>query len=328
MNINPKLFTPLREEFLNQVSTKTRQTYRIRLKRFFKYLEEQQITDLEQVEKYLILQYCKEVLEPRKILKETKQRTYGLIRRYFDFIYENKAFPHKYELPILYNFTEWITPDLLERRSKELPEIFDLSKIILHAKKINVRMYIYLVLMAFNGARDSEIRSIKLADIHEMTAQIRLKSGLKSISFIYFLSGSIDKHMKKGQVIYFVPKQLYHSHEWKFYLEQVKLFKTPVFLFQTHHDPRFIVYRCTNRNLKNYAQKEGLGDLRWSTHIFRNVLNEKRMEMGCDSALRSILLNQTPSGTNAKHYLKKCNQIQRRYQYWEKFTPPDLLEIF
>jgi hypothetical protein len=51
-----------------------------------------------------------------------------------------------------------------------------------------------------------------------------------------------------------------------------------------------------------------------------------RVENGLlDAGIRSILLNQTPSGINSKHYLKKFTQNdksgQKRLELYDKFFP-------
>jgi hypothetical protein len=148
---------------------------------------------------------------------------------------------------------------------------------------------------------------------------------MEDIEFSYIITGTEKNNRKRGQAIYFLPKRLEKSLEWKLYLKQIHYLPEPIYLFQTtQFPPGYISQKGISKNLKKYEQKLGLGTL-VNPHIFRDVLNEIRMDQGCDPALREILINQVSKGTNAKHYLKKCKQIQNRFDYWEKFTP-DILK--
>lgn len=319
---------PLREQFMNQYSEKSKRTYRGRFMHFVKYIESLGIRRMQDVKKMHIEQWAKEVVEPEQFRKETKNRHYSLIRQYFEYLADNDVIESRLKLKMRWEFTDFISQEIIERDAKVIPEIFDIVKLLQHAKKINPRMYIYLVLMATNGPRDSEIRSIKLEDIHDIDAEIRTEQGIKQIHFTYFTSGMVEEHMKKGQVIYFVHPNLRESLEWKLYWKQIHFYHSPEFLFQTANSSQFITYKSTSRNIRKYAAKINLSNLRWSTHIFRNVLNESRMHQGVDPALRAILLNQQTKEVNASHYLKKCRQIQNRYLYWLNSQPKKLQEIF
>ena len=61
-------------------------------------------------------------------------------------------------------------------------------------------------------------------------------------------------------------------------------------------------------------------------HLFRDALNSRWVEKGLlDVGIRSILLNQTPSGINSAHYLKKYTQNdksgQKRLEPYDKYFP-------
>lgn len=321
------LFIPKKEEFLNRYSKKTKRTYRTRLVRFVTYLESIGITDITFVQKYQIEQWARTIVEPMKVRRDTKERHWSLIRQYFDFLAELNYLPHL-KLSVRWEFQDHIKKEIVLRNAKLIPEIFDFVKVIRHAKLVNPRMYIYLVLMAYNGARDSEVRSIRLANIIDANENIRTEHGIQPVKFTFFTSGFEEEHMKKGQVFYFIPASLRHSLEWTLYIKQLHYLQKPTFLFQIGQEEKFLSQKSTNRNLKKYAEKCGLGDLRWSTHMFRDVINEERMQMNCDPALRAILLNQSPEGVNAKRYLKKCQQIQQRFIYWKQYTPQKLEDLF
>ena len=316
---------PLLSEFLNRYSEKTKRTYQKRFEEFQKFIGSLDIQKISDVKKMHIEEYARKIVETKLMRKDTKDRHYSLVKQYFTYLFENDILKKPLKLQSSWKFSDFIKTEIIERNSKPLPDIQDMKKLLLHAKKANTRMFIFLAILFQNGMRPGECRSIRLENIREIKTKIRREGKMEDIEFSYIITGIEKNNMKRGQAIYFLPKRLKKSLEWKLYLTQVNYFQEPIYLFQTtQFPPGYISQKGISKNLKKYESKLELGTL-VNPHIFRDVLNEIRMDEGCDPALREILINQVSKGTNAKHYLKKCKQIQNRFDYWEKFTP-DILK--
>lgn len=316
---------PLLNEFLNRYSEKTKRTYQKRFEEFQKFIGSLDIQEISNVKKMHIEEYARKIVEIKLARKDTKDRHYSLIKQYFIYLFENDILKKQLKLNSRWKFSDFIKPEIIERNSKPLPDLQDMKKLLLHAKKANPLMFIFLAILFPNGMRPGECRSIRLENIRNIKTKIRRKGKMEDIEFSYIITGLEKNNQKTGQVIYFLPKRLEKSLEWKLYLKQINYFQEPVYLFQTtQFPPNYISLVGIRRNLKKYGEKLQLGTL-VNPHIFRDVLNEIRMEEGCDPVLREILINHSPKGTNAKYYLKKVKQIQNRFDYWEKFTP-DILK--
>jgi len=317
---------PYLSEFLNKYSKTTRRTYQKRFDEFKDFIESiPDIEKIENVKKMHIEEYARKIVEIKLARKDTKDRHYSLIKQYFQYLFDNDILNKIPKLKSSWKFSDYINPKIIERNSKPLPDLQDMRKLLKHAKKVNSKMFIFLAIYFTNGMRPGECRSIRLENIQHIKTKIRRKGEMEDIEFTYIITGLETMNQKTGQVIYFLPKRLEKSLEWKLYLEQMNYFQEPIYLFQTKQfPPGYISQVGIRRNLKKYGEKLKLGTL-VNPHIFRDVLNEIRMDEKCDPVLREILINHSPKGTNAKYYLKKCKQIQHRFDYWVKFTP-DILK--
>jgi len=304
---------PYLNEYLNRLSEKTKKTYRTRFDEFKKFINTNipGSNNISDIKKMHIEDYARKIVEPKLMRKDTKDRHYSLIKQYFQYLFDNDKLKKPLKLKSSWNFSDYIKPEILERNSKPLPDITDMKKLLLHAKKANPLMFMFLAILFTNGMRPGECRSIRLENIKKIKTKIRREGKMEDIEFTYIITGVEENNMKRGQAIYFLPKRLEKSLEWKFYLSQVNYFQEPTYLFQTtQFPPGYISQKGISKNLKKYEGKLELGTL-VNPHIFRDVLNEYRMDAKCDPALREILINQVSKGTNAN--------------YWEKFTP-DILE--
>ncbi|WP_457558293.1 tyrosine-type recombinase/integrase [Candidatus Harpocratesius sp.] len=317
--------------FFAKYSKKTLATYKTRFKEFKTFITGLGLNSIHDVKKMHIDKYAREIIEPKQYRTETKNRHYSLIKQYFEFLYNNELISRPLKLDSSKSFSDHISQKILQRNALLLPEMFDLAKILDHAKKVNLRMYIYLALLFTNGMRPTELSSLRLDHIREMEAFIRKKTGPEKIKFTYLEVGTEENAKKTGQAFYFVHPKLLSSLEWNLYIKQIQYYQAPVYLFQTQHFPHsgkgFLNYDSISRNLKKYAKKLDL-NIRITPHITRDVLSEWRMEQKCDYALREILINHSPSGTGGQYYMKKCKQLQYRYLYWLQYCPEEIIEIF
>jgi site-specific recombinase XerD len=318
---------PLLDEFLKTYSSKNQKMNRDRLNEFRDFVVKLGITDISHIKKTHIETYLMDCLEKKDLAITTKDHYYATIRVYFKYLYENEIITQIPPFSTRVIFTEQIDMQRLEKENMPLPDENDILQLLKMAQNENTRMYIYLMIAVHNGGRDSEIRSIMLKNIKHLQSKIREHGVTKEFDFWIIVSGQIEGHRKQGTCYYFIPPGLCDTYDWQLYQDELKKqFKDPIYLFQTEPN-HFLSYRSVWENLDMYARKLNL-KCRVNPHIFRDVVNEFRMDEGCSEPILSILLNQKNRGTNATYYTKKCKNPGYRYKYWIKFTPqffPDKL---
>jgi site-specific recombinase XerD len=311
---------PLLEQFLAVYSKKCQKMNRDKLTDFAQVMDTLQITDISQIKKTHIEEYLMNCLEQKPLAIATKKHYYCTIKVYFKFLFENEKIPQIPPFSTRVKFTEQVNVERMEKKSRPLPDEDDILKLLTLAQNENPRMYLYLMLSVHNGARDSEIRSILLKNIRHLTISLKEHGITTKYDFWVIVSGQIEGHRKTGACYYFIPPGLVESFDWKLYIRELEMkYPNPTYLFQTDTN-KFMCYKIVWDNLDAYATKLKL-KCRVNPHIFRDVINELRMDEGCGEPILSILLNQSCRGTNAKYYTKKCENPAYRYKFWLKFTP-------
>lgn len=314
------LTLPLVDEFLSVYCDKNKKSYRWRLISLEEHLNKLGIQDIKDVKKQHLEDWATNVVEPLKFAQITKRSYYTTMCVYLHYLYDNEIITQIPPLSKRIQFSDNISIKKIELDARPIPDENDILKLLNYAKNASPLMYIYLMILVHNGPRDSEIRSIKLENIKHIQTSITDHRIKQNLDFYVVLSGQVKNHSKTGSCFYFIPKFLIESYDWQLYLDELKRrFSNPTYLFQTT-ESNFITHNSTGKSLNRYKEKLGL-KCKVNPHIFRDLLNELRIDEGCPEPLLSILLNQKGRGTNAQYYRKRCHRLEYRYKYWEKFTP-------
>jgi site-specific recombinase XerD len=298
---------PLIEEFYECYSERARRYLQTKMQVFGIWLDKKKtsIYDLSPIE---MRQFLEKEINSMQVRAITKHKFAQAYSAYFEFCIENgilekSPFP---KIPAI-RFEDHISDKLAKKALKPLLYEDAINKLIAHAWANNKRMYVFLVLLAHNGIRCSELRSLKL--------------DLIDLNINAFGSGIIPGAMKKLLCLYFIPDSF--AMYLRNYIEELKrLYTNPEFLFfEPTSEEHFISERSVCRDLWKYAEDEKL-NCKVNPHSFRDCLNSIRLNMDCPDSVMAILLNQEPKGTNAGHYLKllSTNILERR-KWWVRFTP-------
>ena len=295
---------PLVELFLSDYSEKAAKYGFKRLNDFKTFLESLGVENIENIEKIHLTRFGREFVNNLNMLGKTKSKYFGIAKKYLKFLSDNDIIKNSLDVSPP-RWTDWIDPDK-PQENKINPSEEDIIKLLKHSFRVNPRMFIYIALMAHNGMRDSECRSIRLHNIDLENRTI--------------ISGVIENHAKKGICYYYIPDKL--VPHLKRYIDDLKTeFNNPVSLFHSKGETDdFLSKRSIDRNLVKYKEVLKL-NCAVNTHVFRHSLNWFRFTKKCDNALMAILLNQKPEGTNAKFYLKQLKENPGiRYDWWKEYT--------
>jgi integrase len=167
----------------------------------------------------------------------------------------------------------------------------DVEDCIAFYRDRNERDYFMVSVLAYTGMRVGGLVGIYPADFD-------------------FTERTIITHEKKtrthsGENIYFIPGK---------FVNQLKGF---VLECQTNRPGE----RIFNLDPKNVRKQLRLWRPTAHPHLFRDALNTRWEEQEMQEALRALLLNQTPSGVNSKHYLKKYRDLADRRAMYDKYFP-------
>jgi integrase len=166
------------------------------------------------------------------------------------------------------------------------------------------RLFIIVCLIVFTGARVREIVQVQLKNL--------------DVKNRWFITEVKSPKASKRAGIYFFPE--FFGSELEHYLELLKKERPEaIYLFELKKGKPMSV-RTVQGQLEKARAKLGLEALT-NPHRFRDFLNTKRLEAGCDQSLRKFLLNQKAGDVNPDNYLKKYkNRIYLRGIY-DEFNP-------
>lgn len=284
-----------------------------RLIAFKQFLEKEGLTSLEEVRRIHLTKYFANEINKQKKRNVTKSRIFSMISNYMKFLFENDLISQEIKISKP-KFTDDLSERTINRAKTPYPTEEEIVKLLQHSYKVNYRIFIYLSIIAHNGMRDSECRTI-------MLDQINLEKRV-------IISGLVEKAAKEGLVIYYIPDAAI-PFLTDYISDLKKTYNNPVYLF---HEPKsesgYMSYKAVYKALMKYKRILKL-DCKFNTHVFRHTLNHYRTIMKCDDSLKAILLNQEPEGTNAKYYMDILqNNPNDRYRFWKEYTWNLLPKIF
>lgn len=319
---------PYQVEFLSRLNASTQRTYGPHLEFFSLFLRRNGCT-LESLTKRAVDLLIREI-DKLNITAATKRKYLQTISSYLNFLFENELIPERIRVPrpSQTHFLDVRSNQLIKQDALRPPTIGEMRKILQYARSSRLRNYIALSILFINGMRASELLSIRLSNIIHLEGQINDKGRLVNVSTYLIKTGIEEGARKTGTSYYFIPPNFYNSAEFQQYLShREKLIDfygdRSDYLF---YSPTSQSGYLSTKTLRQYMQKikkklPELNPVRLNLHIFRDVINEMRMERGCPQTIMEILLNHSPTGTNARYYLKKLKNPLWRYYYFAKYTP-------
>ncbi len=311
---------PYLEYFLGNYSESSKKPIYLQLVPFALYCKDRLNKNILEVKSPEILSYFKEIIDKKKISRDTKRRYRIFINAYYEYV---KIFKKDMEdapnfvNPVpsikIWDFTNTISTDDLDL-DIGLPKMEDIEKILSHIyyTKPN-RTFIILSLVVYNGARISEICKVELnrVNINERWLRPIVKS----------------KANDKRRGIYFIPR--YFVPELQHYINLLKIeYGDPIYLFQSYNN-KPVNTKTIQDHILNTKKALGL-KIRTNSHIYRDFINTRRHEKGCSLASRKFLLNQKVKDVNMNSYLKAyknkvyLRDIYDKYSPFEKLIKPRL----
>ncbi|UYP43909.1 hypothetical protein NEF87_000194 [Candidatus Lokiarchaeum ossiferum] len=192
-----------------------------------------------------------------------------------------------------FKFTD--TAGKVERDALSFQDIFEIEDFY---QNRSMRDYVLVSMLAYSGCRVGGLCAIKIKniDMKNRTFQTQEKPTEGSTGWNrYFFPRKFKVHLES-------------------YLVQLQ-FENPdqEFLFP-------IETKTVRKILSDYPKRHV------NPHLFRDAINSHWVENGLlDTGIRSILLNQTPSGVNAQRYLKRYTQNDKsgkeRLKLYDQFFP-------
>lgn len=298
--------------FSNEKNKKLFLTWFLKLKEF---LRSQNITKFSEISRIHIDRYFQE-LNKQQLRASSKQKIFQVLNFYLKWLFDYDYIKEKIYLPECPKFSDYISDAVKKRIQKPIPTYQEVVNLLEYARQVDrqdKRMYIMFALLAPNGMRISELVSIQLKMLNIENRTI--------------ITGLDENASKTGICYYFIPVKL--IPDLREYINDIKKFyKDPIYLFpsrsRTEHDHYYT--QNAGKVLKKYQEilmrKNLMRDCLINPHIFRDLLNELRLEMKCPTAIQEILLNHIPTGTNAQFYTKQLTRnIEKRKEYWDLYTP-------
>lgn len=240
-------------------------------------------------------------IENRTLRKPVKRKYRSNLKAFINYLLDearayNEKIPFNYDYIFSDKFVKFTdSTDKVER--DELTQ-GDVVEIISFFENRNFRDFIMVSLLAYSGCRVGGLCALKIEkiDLANRTFETQEKP-----------TGN-----KTGWNRYFFPRK-FKIHLESYILQVKRLNPSQELLFP-------IQTKTVRRQLSTYSKRHV------NPHLFRDALNTNWVENGLlDSGIRSILLNQTPSGINATHYLKKYTQSdksgKKRQKLYDQYFP-------
>jgi integrase/recombinase XerD len=142
------------------LSANTRKSYERDLEQYLAFLKEQNITDWQQVDRYMVISYLEEMNNQKKAAA-TITRTISALRRFHQFLRQERLTDHD---PMQHIDTP--------KKAQKLPSTLTLAEVekIIEApdtsKLLGIRDRAILEVMYATGMRVSELVGLKLGDLH------------------------------------------------------------------------------------------------------------------------------------------------------------------
>ncbi len=117
--------------------------------------------------------------------------------------------------------------------------------------------------------------------------------------------------------VYFFPKFFVpYLREW---IQELKLEKpNTTYLFE--YKGNSLNPKTIREHLREIKKQHGF-TCKMNPHAFRDLINSERFDTKMKEKYRFLLLNQTPTNINTKHYLKKYKLRKKLLVKYDEFFP-------
>jgi integrase len=309
----PSIKIPYYSQFISRYSSNYQRDTRNRLLYFAIWLENYKKAGSILDASYEDIHYFFDSdINPRKISLMAKEKWRLPLNSYYTFIskiykiQKQKMFYNPVPDSDLYTFTskKKTAADIILK--KELLT-YDISKRILDRYyRHNFQMFIVVSLLLYSGARISEIMSLidENIDLNYRFFYNEIKGAAKKKKFgVYFFPAFFTKYLET----YFLEKEYFYPKDK--YLFPSKVYKG-----------KFMRPGAVRAELHKVCEFLKI-TVPHTPHKFRHLLNRERRKKGVDSLDRTILLNQTPKSTEAKHYNEDLQMILELREIYDKSFP-------
>lgn len=260
-----------------------------------------------------ILRYFKNIIDKKPISKQSKRTIRYFISAYYNYVknYKEQMEEERFHYPVpsvkIWDFSLGKKISLVERdMGQTLPTMEIVEKMLYHIYFTKPKwLFIVTSMIVYGAPRVSEIAHLELKNLD-----------LKNRWFITEVKSS-KKAKRDG--IYFFPA--FFQPELKKHVSLLK--EGEKWLFPCNKN-NHVSSRTIQNNLQDVKQAL---DIKASInpHIFRDFLNTKRFERGCNEKFLYFLLNQTYKGVNSASYLKKYKDLVVLRDIYDKYNPFDKL---
>ena len=258
-----------------------------------------------------VLQYFKNHIDPMDLKKTSKRKYRHNLASYYNWVqaYKKDIENVDFKIPIpsskIFDFTGTMhSLEELKKGSQQLLTMDILKKVLKQLYFTRPpRIFVALCLIAFSGARVSEVLHVELEnlDVKERWFFTIVKSPAKDkregvYFFPVFFIPTLEKHIKMLRLEYDNPKYLFQSGD--LYL--------------------------TSKTIEEHIRevKEALGlKAKVNPHAYRGFLNVERFERGMQKDLRKFLLNQTENDVNIGSYMKKYEELVELRAIYDQYNP-------
>lgn len=293
-------------------SDKTYRSLKTTLKILFSYFGKpaHQITKIEMIE------FLDEVLDKRDIKLSSKNQYRSNLRGFFEYIeamilHKHPNFVNPVPKKNIYKFTQ--KSDDIRRKGekkRKVLKIKEIERILIYCRKnLDKEHFIMLGLLACTGARQSEIRTIKIKDIN--------------LDGRYFETG-FEKNARKStlgtkeSLLFFFPER------FGIYLRNYILELNNEYLFPSPEDGRLPYF--SGHLLHYYVKKIRKKICYFEPHYFRHSLITHFRKNGCDRDKSEMLTNHVPTGTQGKYYVH-LEPLEKR-EIYDKYFPYYSIKYF
>jgi integrase len=309
---------PNLDDFMRNYAPRSGLQVKARILEFYKWaVKKYRIKSILDVKYNMVLEFFKGI-DIRDLRENTKSRYRYALYKYFEY---NIEYNQKMELPIIQNpvpselFFRFSNEK--DRRtqtfSKKYMTYFEIEKILKFSYFTNFQMFIFFGLIAYTGARPSEIASIQKADLD-----------LKERKFI---SGRSINYSKRGLVLFFWPKFF-----TQYLLEYLSGIVGPSeFLFPAKYETENgtgFMSTTTFWKWVGWVSRDVLKlNIKITPRMYRDAINSERKDKGVDLVTRQYLVNQEPDSVNESDYLKRFENWEWLRNKYDQTIPYPIFQI-
>ncbi|MHA1730477.1 MAG: tyrosine-type recombinase/integrase [Promethearchaeota archaeon] len=166
----------------------------------------------------------------------------------------------------------------------------DVLECISYFRRTSFKYFVLISLLAYSGMRIGGLISLRVRDINLTDRSLSVREKRTTSS--------------SGKNIYFFPRKF--TITIRSYIAEKNLGR----------DDR--ICDVTDKTIRA-RMKRWRDDVH--PHLFRDAINTRWEESGMPTPVREMLLNQRPTGTNARHYLKKYRDVGALREVYDRFFP-------